>query len=297
MTTIDLTPAGVPEWIASWPEAERAIHRSVRGKLPVGVEPEDVSQQVAVELIRAGAAAPPADRLRFWSVAVANRVVADLYRKKTIPHHELATAQVVDVEAVALTRMRCQAAAEAYAELTPADRKALAEAADGSRPPLTNSTKLRRTRARRTLRQRAERLVGGGLLLPRWAWLAGAAGTAAAVVPLCIGLPGAGPETTLEVQYGDPAAPSGSPALAEPEEDVAPAPTREAQATDPRHPAVPSPVEEGPTYYRRVAVSVPGAGPIGYDHYRPAPTPEGKPAACAWNLKLADGVCVPHPLR
>ena len=296
MTTIDLTTTGSPSWIASWPEAERAIHRSVRGRLPAGVEPEDVSQQVAVDLIRAGDGAPPADRLNFWSVAVARRVVADLYRRKTIPLQDLAAASVVDVEATALTRMRCEAAAKAYADLTPADRQALAEAG-GPRAALSNSTKLRRTRARRALRQKAERLVGGGLLLPRWAWLAGAAGTAAAVVPLCLGLPGSGVDLSRPSQPTAPVPaaifPASAPEAATPSEP-APAPT--AAARNPR-PLAPLPVEPGPTYERRVVVHVPGADPVGYDHYRPAPTAKTPPAACARNLKLAESVCVAHPLR
>ena len=296
MSTIDLTPPGTPEWIASWPDAERAIHRSVRGRLPAGVEPEDVSQQVAMDLIRAGEGAPPADRLRFWSVAVARRVVADLYRKKSLPLQDLATAPTVDVEALAFTRMRCEAAARAYADLSPADRRALADAGSDC-GPLANSTKLRRSRARRTLRQKAERLVGGGLLLPRWVWLAGAAGTAAAVIPLGIGLPGSGVDAPAQNRHGTPAPsaahpPTPDPAVAAPEPAVEPA----AASAGPRA-AGRAPAPEGPTYRRRVVVSVPGADPVGYDHYGPAPNSGEPPAACVRNIKLAEGVCVEHPLR
>lgn len=295
MTTLDFTPRGIPDWLTTWPEAEQAIHRSVRGRLPAGVEPEDVSQQVAVDLIRAGEAAPPADRLKFWSVAVARRVVADLYRKKSIPLQDLASAPVVDVEAVALTRMRCEVAAEAYAELTPADREALAEKAGGP-AALANSTKLRRSRARRTLRQKAERLVGGGLLLPRWSWFVGAAGTAAAVIPLCVGLPDTPvepPNPTRTGQSFRPEAPSAVAAETTPAEapDISPR-----VAPRPSAPVPPAP-PQGPTYHRRVVVPLPGAAPAGYDHYSPAPTSEGPPAVCIRNFKLADTVCVEHPIR
>lgn len=282
------------EWLVEWPKAERAIHQSVRGRLPTGVEPEDVSQQVFVNLLRAGANAPPSERLTFWALAVARRVVADLYRRKPTPVLDLALAPVVDIETIALTRMRCEAAAEAYAGLRDADRESLVISDGGGRVP--NHTKLRRSRARRTLREHAEKLVGAGLLLPRWGWIAGTTGVAAVIVPLCLALGGPHPDTEPDTTHGTPvdtvmtrgvanssagpAGPDGVPTAGEP----------------PARPA-PSPAPPEPTYHRRVSVSVPVAGTAGYDHYSPPPGSEAQPLACASNLPSGDPACVDHPLR
>ena len=283
------------DWMAVWPEAEAAVHRTVRGRLPLGVEPEDISQQVFVDLLRAGRNAPPPDRLRFWCVAVARRVVADIYRRKTVPVEDLALAPVVDIESVALTRLRCEAAASAYADLREADRSALAASDDG---PASNKVKLRRSRARRTLRERAERLVGGALLIPRWGWLAGTTGAAAIIVPLCLGLGGPGVDTAPDTSQGTPVTTAPSDVGAAPLA-VGPPPRPEA-TTVAAHPVPTSPAAAAaaePTYHRRVRVPLPGGGAAGYDHYEPPVAAEPPPVACARNLQVSDSVCVDHPVR
>ena len=282
------------QWMAAWPEAERAIHRSVRDRLPPGVDPDDISQQVFIELMKAGSRAPSPERLKFWCVAVARNVVADLYRRKALRVEDLAPAPVADTETVALTRLRCEAAAEAYASLGPADRQALA-ASDGG--PASNKTKLRRSRARRRLRTTAERLVGGGLLVPRWGWVAGTTGAAAVIVPLCLGLGSPSLDTGPDTAHGSAAG-----------DVVSRAPTEPAAATpgvaraSMADPTVARPTPEPalppePTYHRRVSVSVPGAGTAEYDHYTPPPGAHGPPVACANNLKIRDSVCVEHPAK
>ena len=282
------------EWMPVWPEAEMAIQRSVQRRLPPGVEPDDVSQQVFVELLRAGNNAPPPERLKFWCVAVARNVVADLYRRKALRVEDLALAPVVDIETVALTRLRCEAAADAYAHLGAADRQALAESESG---PASNKTKLRRSRARRRLRATAERLVGGGLLVPRWGWLAGTTGAAAIIVPLCLGLGGPRSlDTEPDTTHGTPAAAAATADAS----SVAPPPAaaedkvvRE-RVAPPATATAPSP---GPTYHRRVVVSVPGAGKAEYDHYTPPPDAQAPPMACAHNLQVQGSICVEHPTK
>ena len=289
-------PERAAEWMSVWPAAERAVHRSVRGRLPAGVEPQDVSQQVFVDLLRAGDHAPPPERLRFWAVAVGRRVVADLYRRKSLRPEDLAQAPVVDIESIALARLRCEVAAEVYASMPPADRRALADRGEGS-SPIANKTKLRRSRARRTLREKAERLVGAGLALPRLGWVAGATGAAAVALPLCLGLGGPGMDTTPDTPHGTSAivVPTGRPAGlgSAGSAGLTAGGSAPARAKSPAAAVAP----EGPTYHRRVKVSVPVAGPAGYDHFTPADSAGPPPAACAENLQVSDHLCVDHPLR
>ena len=284
-----------PDWVSSWPEAREAVHRVVRGRLPVGVDPEDVSQQVAVRLLGAGEGAPPADRLSFWSIRVARNLVADLYRGKTLALSEIPFQPDSDVEAVVMTRLRCEAASEAYRSLSTADRVALA---DPARPdkPLSNSTKLRRGRARRVLRERAQRTVGGAALLPRLRWLVGSAGTAAALVPFCFGLPTPG---------GRPGVPQVEPPTGR---DVArlgissdlgfqsvQAPPRPAGAV--ARPAAADAGRKARRLWREAHVDVPGRGRAGYENHQPPPEGGDPPLVCLRNLRPADDVCVEHPLR
>ena len=283
----------VPDWLGSWPEAEKAVQRAVRGRLPAGVEPEDVSQQVVVKLLRAGPEAPPPDRLRFWSVGVARRVVADLYRKKSIHYADLPGVPEGDVEAVVLTRLRCEAAAAAYSGLSSADREALKDSPDSNAMP--NKTKLRRSRARRVLRQRAERLVGGGLLVPRWRWLTGALGAAAVAFPICSGgqsVPTSTPDRIDSVVVI-------APRIQAYTEDLNPGSATRPEGTTARtgtgSPAAVAP--EDKSYRRRVSVEIPVSGRTGYGHYDPAPGEPDPPLACARNLRVTDDVCVDHPLR
>lgn len=300
MTALEIAAPATPraaDWMNVWPEAERAVHRSVKGRLPPGVEPDDISQQVFIDLLRAGLNAPPPDRLRFWAVAVARRVVADLYRRKTVPLEDLALAPVVDIESIALARLRCEVAADAYAEMSRADREALAVGGEGS-GPMPNKTKLRRSRARRTLREKAARLVGAGVLMPRWSWLAGTTGAAAVIVPLCLGLGGPMGDTTPDTPHRTPGQGGsiiqGAGEIDSPSESGRDAHSAAATAASGAPVAAPA---DGPTYHRRLSVDVPVAGPAGYDHYAPPSAAGPPPVACAENLQVSDSVCVEHPLR
>lgn len=282
-----------PPWLAEWPAAKAAIHRFARGRLPVGVEPDDVSQQVVLKLLAAGSGAPPADRVKFWALRVARNVVADLYRAKTLHSSDLPAPAAPDVESIAFARLRCEAAAQAYGTLSAADRHALADPR-GRSEPLANKTKLRRSRARRAMRDRAERTVGAGFIVRRLKWLLGPSGAAAIVVPFCVGIapavtdPGQASEPRIEpVVIPEHHARAEEPVVVDP-----PATARIVSGP------VPSEREQATTrYYRQASIDVVEEGPTGYDNYDPPPGEPDPALACARNLRVSEDVCVDHPLR
>lgn len=283
-----------PQWLAEWPETEEAIHRFARGRLPVGVDPDDVSQQVVLKLLAAGSDAPPADRVKFWALRVARNVVADLYRGKKLQPGDLPTAPLADVEEIALARLRCEAAATAYTTLSIADRQALADPAGGSRP-LSNRTKLRRSRARRVLRDKAEQTVGIAFVVRRLRWLLAPTSAAAIVVPLCVGL------APPAIDPAQGAAPRQETIVVR-ERPKTQQPVTASVVDQPiRSQVLPPPAAVGrtlaPEYYWRASVDLPDRGPAGYDNFDPHPEEEPPPLACARNLRVADDVCVDHPLR
>lgn len=279
-----------PGWEALWPEIAADVERKVRGKLPPGVEPCDVSNEVAVRLL-AASNVPPADRLRYWCLAVARYVVADLYRRKAVQEQDLPGVPPGDVETTALARMRLRSVVESLSALPRADRDALVS----NVTPLTNAIKARRKRARKVMRDRMVRSVGGGLVIPKFRWLAGSAAAVAAAVPFAattLFLPPAvvplqaGPDAGFVAGRTDPAPSPGS-------EDSAAA-VGSLGSPGPAGPAT-SPVGVAP-FNPVAAVPVPGAGTADAGAYDDG-QPGRPPLVCTRNLPAAGDVCVKHPLR
>lgn len=278
-----------PGWEAQWPEIAAEVERKVRGKLPPGVEPCDVSNEVAARLL-ASRNVPPADRLRYWCLAVARYVVADLFRSKALREQDLPVLPPGDVESLVLARLRLRSVIESLSALPGADRAALTS----NVTPLTDSLKARRKRARKVMRDRMLRSVGGGWAIPKVRWLTGGTAAVAAAVPFVAGVvcfpPGPAPLTTApEARVV---------AAASTDHDSVPG-SEDAPAVAGPHPPAPA----GPTSAEVeaairnpvVAVRIPGAGPADagtFDDGRPGPPP----LICARNLPSGD-VCVAHPLR
>lgn len=279
-----VSPGPFPGWESLWPDIAAEVERKVRRKLPPGVEPSDVSNEVAARLL-AARNVPPADRLRFWCLAVARCVVADLYRRRTVHARDLPSVPSGDVEQLAISRLRLGSVVAAVADLSPSDREALTR----TESPMTDAVKARRKRARKRIRDRMTQSIGGATLLPRLRWLVAAGGVAAAV-PFVGVLPA--PEGTTHGASVD----AGVTALhAAPVETTArsvPAEGRES-AADAVHPA-PSPnpaAGDEPV----VSVAIDGAVSGEAGHFSPGGSGP-PPLACARNLRVAEDVCIDHPL-
>lgn len=275
-----------PGWESLWPEISAEVERKVRRKLPPGVEPSDVSNEVAARLL-AAANVPPADRLRFWCLAVARCVVADLYRRRTLHERDLPLVPSCDVEQLAISRLRLGSVVDAVAALSEADRDALTRTAT----PMTDAVKARRKRARKRIRDRMTQSVGAGVAFRRLRWLA-ASGAVAAAVPFVGGLsplPGTvGEQAQVEAQVTAPqtaasAAITGPP----PAGSKNPAGTISRPATAPASGAGDVPV---------ISVGISGAVVGGAGSFDPGESGP-PPLACARNLRVAEDVCIEHPLR
>lgn len=272
-----------------WPAVRDEVERKTRHKLPAGVEPADVSNEVAVRLL-AAPNGPSREIFRFWCLRVARCVVADLYRRPQVADGDLPRPATTDVEQLALARLRLGAAADALAQLPAEDRAALTSCSI----PMSDATKSRRKRARQQMRERMEKLVGSGILLPRLRWLFVSGTVAAAGIPFTFGvnpyLQSAPPEpaaTTQRPQVGQsmdiqvasgPKAPTTffEPSLSNRGDGSSPGPGRTSQLS--------------------VVMDIPGVGPASAESYEPAPDEGPKPLACARHLRVVDDVCVAHPV-
>lgn len=252
-----------------------------------------MSQEVFARLLEAGSKAPPADRLTFWCIAVARNVLSELHRKLARRDWRDLGEAGPDTEALAIFRLRCEEAKRALEQLPGSQRTAL-RAETGRGEPLTDSTKAKRRRAWQRMRSEARKSVGGVVALPRPRWILGPAGVAVAI-PMCVGLLGVTPRTPhAELPHPRPQS------VSEPgrSQDLGSnwhhdAETTPAADARPAEIVPPAPRQ----YHRRVSVEVPGFGPAGVDHYKPAPDEGPQPLACLHNLEVSEDICVSHPLR
>ncbi len=186
--------------------------------------------------------------------------------------------------------MRLVSVMESISTLPAADREALSATVG----PLSDSVKARRKRARKRMKDRMLQSVGSGLALPKLRWLI-ASGAVAAVLPFSAAAPwlspgggdvpirpedGSAVDEDISVRFDSRAVAPGSPTGAASGADSSNA--RHASAPDRFHPAV--------------TVPIPGSGEADagvFDDGDDGP----RPLACAENLRVAEDICIDHPLR